>query len=249
MPRRCNILQDEVDKIVILCDQRNMRLNSSKTKTMIFNPLRSFDITPDISITPGISTEVVEEYKILGTIIRSDMKTISNTEYICKKAYARMWILRRLKALGCPIPELLDVLKQQVLSICEGNVAYWGPMITQEESNMLERCLKTGLHIIYQERYITFQQVLLLANMKSLKYRRLVLITKFSKKAFRSEKFKNWFCVSEARINGPQTRGKPLPLLKPVPCRTRRYERSSIPLMTKLLSWHPPLQYPALDLA
>ena len=65
-----------------------------------------------------------------------------------------MWILRRLKALGCPIPELLDVLRQQILSICEGNVAYWGPMITKEESNMLERCFKTGLHIIYQEKYI-----------------------------------------------------------------------------------------------
>ena len=216
---------------------------------MIFNPLRSFDISPDISISPGINTEVVEEYKILGTIIRSDMKTITNTEYICKRAYARMWVLRRLKALRCPIPELLDVLKQQILSICEGNVAYWGPMITKEESNMLERCLKTGLHIIYQEQYITFKQVLLLANMRSLKYRRKILITKFSKKAFRSEKFKNWFCESEARTAGARTRGNPIPLLKPVPCRTKRYEHSSIPLMTKLLNWHPPLQYPALELA
>ena len=111
-------------KIVILCGQRNMRLNNIKTKTMIFNSLRAYDITPNISISPGTNIEVVEEYKILGTIPRSDMKTISNTEYICKRAYARMWMLRRLKALGCPIPELLDVLKQQILSICEGNVAY-----------------------------------------------------------------------------------------------------------------------------
>ena len=37
-----------------------------------------------------------------------------------------MWVLRRLKALGCPIPELLDILKKHV--IWEGNVAYWGPM-------------------------------------------------------------------------------------------------------------------------
>ena len=153
-----------------MCGQRNQRLNTIKTKAMIFNPLRAYDIAPNISISPGTICEVVEEYKILGSIVRSELKTISNTEYICKRAYARMWILRRLKALGCPIPELLDVLKQQILSICEGNVAYWGPMITKEESNMLERCLKTGLHIIYQDRYISFKQVLLLANMNSLKY-------------------------------------------------------------------------------
>ena len=160
-----------------------------------------------------------------------------------------MSILGRLKALGCPIPELLDVLRQQILSICEGNVAYWGPMITREESNMLERCLKTGLHVIYQEKYITFEQILKLANMKSLKTRRVELISSFSKKAFRHDKFKDWFSESEARTVGARTRGKPIPRLKPVPCRTQRYQRSSIPLMTKLLSWHPPLRYFGLDLA
>jgi hypothetical protein len=176
------------------------------------------------------------------------MKTISNTEYICKRAYARMWILRRLKALGCPIPELMDVLRQQIISICEGNVAYWGPMITREESNMLERCLKTGLHIIYQEKYITYFQVLKLANIQSLKSRRISLITSFSKKAYRHEKFKGWFSESEARTDGARTRSKPIPRLKPVPCRTQRNKRSSIPLMTELLSWHPPLRYCGLDL-
>ena len=91
--------------------------------------------------------------------------------------------LSHLKTLGCPIPELLDVLRQQIISICEGNVAYWGPLITKEESNMIERCLKTGLHVIYQEKYITYSQVLKLANIQSLKSRRISLITSFSKKA------------------------------------------------------------------
>jgi hypothetical protein len=249
LPVQDNILQSEVDQIVLLCRERNMRLSNIKTKTMIFIPLRIYNISPEISISPGSFTEVVEEQKILSTIFRSDMKTISNTEYICKKAYTRMWILRRLKTLGCPIPELLDVLRQQILSICEGNVAYWGPMITKEESNMLERVLKTGLHIIYQERYITFPQILKLANMLSLKTRRVALITSFSKKAFRHEKFKGWFSEGEDRAVGARTRGRPIPHLKPVPCRTQRYKRSSLPLMTKLLSWHPPMRYFGLDLA
>ena len=95
------------------------------------------------------------------------MKTISNTEFICKKAYRRMWILRRLKSLGCPEAEMLDVLKQQIISICEGSVSFWGPMITKNESNMLERCLKTCLHIIYQDKYLSFNHALTLANIKS----------------------------------------------------------------------------------
>ena len=56
-------------------------------------------------------------------------------------------------ALGCPKPELLDVLRQQVLVMVEQAVPYWGPMITKAESDMLERVLKTGLLIIFQDEY------------------------------------------------------------------------------------------------
>ena len=153
----------------------------------------------------------------------------------------------RLKSLGCPVAELLHVLKQPIVIICEGSVAFWGPMITKNESNMLERCLKTGLHIIYQEQYLSFNNALKLANIRSLKIRRLEAISKFSKKAFLSEKYRNWF--SKNNCIDTRTRWKQTATLKPVTCRTQRYEKSSLPLMTKLLTWHPPLRYTALDLA
>ena len=83
--------------------------------------------------------------------------------------------------------------------------------------------------------------------MKSLKLRRFEAITNFSKKALASEKYKNWF--SKDTFVDSRTRGKPTAILKPVTCRTQRYKRSSLPLITKLLTWHPPLRYTALDLA
>ena len=53
--------------------------------------------------------EVVDNFKLLGVIIRSDMKWYDNTNYICQKGYARLWLLRRLKNLGAGVLELLDV--------------------------------------------------------------------------------------------------------------------------------------------
>ena len=41
--------------------------------------------------------DLVEEHEILGLIVRSDLKSISNTEYIWKKAYKRLLILRRME--------------------------------------------------------------------------------------------------------------------------------------------------------
>ena len=95
-----------------------------------------------------------------------------------------MWVLRRLKSLGCPTAELLVVLQQQVISVCEIGTAWWGPMISKSESNTLERILKTGLHIVYQEKYISFNNALLLSQFKSLRDRRILAITRFAKKIY-----------------------------------------------------------------
>ena len=65
LPRKENSQQDEIDNIVSLSFQRNMQLNQTKTKTMIFNPLRKYDVFLEIYIKQGELTEVVEEQKIL----------------------------------------------------------------------------------------------------------------------------------------------------------------------------------------
>ena len=79
-----------------------------------------------------------------------------------------MWFLRRLFSMGCPQNELIEVLKQQIVSVCEVGVPFWAPMITVSESNMVERSLKTGLHIILQEKYVSFGNALKIAKMQSL---------------------------------------------------------------------------------
>ena len=135
-----------------------------------------------------------------------------------------------------------------ICNICEVVVPYWGPMITARESNMLERCMKTGLQIIFQENYRSYEHALKQANLKTLRQRRILLMNNFAKKASKSERFNKWFVV-ESNEEGKSTRTKkPTRLLRQIPCRTQRYERSSLPYLTKLLSWHPPLPAPDLSM-
>ena len=68
-----------------------------------------------------------------------------------------------MQKIKCP------VLQQQIVSVCEFGVAWWGPMISKYESNMIECCFKAGLHIILQSEYITFKQALRRTNKESLK--------------------------------------------------------------------------------
>ena len=53
---------------------------------MIFNRRKKWDVMPELYITPGVNLEVVEEMKLVGYILRSDMKTKSNTKYITSQA-------------------------------------------------------------------------------------------------------------------------------------------------------------------
>ena len=155
LPDNKNKMQKHINDLVQYSTDSFMKINKTKTKAAIFNPLRSIDIQPKIILDENEQSEieVVGEVKLLGQIITTDMKTTKNTRNICHNAYSRMNMLRRLSAWGCPKPELLDVLRQQVLVMVEQAVPYWGPMISNAESDMLERLLKTGLLIIFQDEY------------------------------------------------------------------------------------------------
>ena len=151
-----------------------------------------------------------------------------------------MYLLHRLNKLGCPRAEMVEVLKSQILSVAEQAVPYWGPSITKSESHMIEGILKTGLHIILQNEYISFRHALKSTKLKSLSSRRKDIIFKFARKAEKSERFSEWF--NKIRCD-PEKRHKPKSTFKRVTCRTNRYSRSALPMVTDALSWHPPKVY------
>ena len=97
--------------------------------------------------------QVVEELKLLGVTIRSDLNWSSHCDQICKTAYARMWMLRRLKPLGANIQEVIDVYEKQILRILEFAVAAWNPRINMAQISQLERVQKCALAIILEEKY------------------------------------------------------------------------------------------------
>ena len=108
----------------------------------------------------GDYLDVVESFKLLGIIIRSDMKCYDKTEYVCQKGYSRLWMLRRLKGLGASISEMLDVYEKQVRSVLELAVPVWQPALTQHETKQIERVQRCALYIIVGEEYTHCDQAL-----------------------------------------------------------------------------------------
>ena len=237
LPDANNVIQEEFDRLKIFADERQMVLNEDKTKVMLFNTGKSYDFMPQIETEAGDMLEVVEEMKLLGIIVRSDMTWHSNTKQLCQKGYSRLWMLRNLKKLGACRADLVDVYYKQCRSVLELAVPAWTPGLTKTEINQLERVQKSACAIILGENYASYKSALRQLDMETLELRRQNICLTFGKKALKSDKFKQWFSINEDSEPVIKTRNfKPKPTLKKVKCRKKKYRKSPIPYLTDLLN-------------
>ena len=87
--------------------------------------------------------EVIDETRLLGVIIRSDLKWSLNTENLIERDYKNLWIIRRLKSLGAEQIDLVEIYTKMIRSILELAVPAWQGAITQhEKKSTLKECRK-----------------------------------------------------------------------------------------------------------
>ena len=232
LPTRSNPMQAQLDSLSEYCRQAKMSINKQKTKCMLFNRAKQYDFIPELSLSEEARLEVVESMKLVGYQISSDLSTRANTKYIVGRAWKRMWIIRRLKALGAGEADLLNVLRCQVLSVLQFAVPAWTTMITKEESKSIESVQRTGLYLIYGSRFRSYTWALQAAHMRTQADQRSKLFEKFTRACVKSNKFSKWFCKTDTSQAMP-TRSKKT-TFKPVPTRTKAYAKSPIPQMVAL---------------
>ena len=208
-----------------------MQLNLKKTKLMLFNPGRIRDFMPNFSMD-GKEIELVEEHKLLGVVLRSDLSWEPHVDYIVGRCYSKLWILRRLKQLGADSEDLTEIYQTQIRSILEFAAPVWHPAITGELRLKLERVQKSAFHIILSDNYTSYRAARKVLGLNTLHARRQSLCKKFAKKSFKHEKFSKWFKLNEKKT---KTRHKQ-PKLCNVVCRTSRFEKSPISYLTNILN-------------
>ena len=95
-----------------------MKINSSKSKFMVFNPTLSFDFVPEMELDSN-TLETVESMKLLGLVVSNNLSWKLNTENLTKKAYGRLWSISRLANHGATLDDLIDIYNKQVRSVLE----------------------------------------------------------------------------------------------------------------------------------
>ena len=72
-------LQMELYRLQNYANQNQMVINCDKSKVMLFNTGRKYDFMPRLQIEDGTFLSVVEEFKLLGVVLQSNLKWYSNT--------------------------------------------------------------------------------------------------------------------------------------------------------------------------
>ena len=144
-----------------------MKLNCEKTKYMIFNFCKSLQFQTRIQIDQSL-LEQVHQMKLLGVIISDDLTWHKNTDYLVKRAYMRMTILRKLYEFKVNTKDLILIYILYIRSLVEQNCVVWSSSITKEESDSIERIQKIAFRLIFRENYMSYTHALQLSGLPSL---------------------------------------------------------------------------------
>ena len=232
LPDENNPLLPAWESLVTYVQCHDMKLNFEKTKIMLFNPGRKYDFTPRIRAPDGNYLEVAEQFKLLGVIIRTDLRWCDNTDFIFSRAMRKMWMLRNLKKMGGTQNDLLDIYIKHIRSIAEYAAPVWNFGLTKKEIIKLERIQKISLAIIegpnLKKYKITCQDL----KISTLQDRRSRLCEKMALKTAESEYFENWYQLNNCE---KITRTQKL-MYKPVPYKNESLKKSPILNFTNILN-------------
>ena len=178
-------------------EDKKMKINSKKTKAMIFN-FTSNQFTTKLQLD-NENIEIIENTKLLGTIISNDLKWDLNTKNLIKKANMRMQLLRKVASFGASKKDLKEIYILFIRSILEQSAVVWSSSLTCQNKIDLERIQKSALRIILGNEYGNYTNALNKLDLQTLEERRDILCLNFAKKCTKNDRFKNIFPLNESK--------------------------------------------------
>ena len=139
--------QEFLSKINNWTEKQKMKLNEKKTKNMIFNFSKKNQFITKLSVNDN-NLEVVEETKLLGTVLTNNLSWNRNTEELVKRGFRRMNLLFKAAKFTNSKEDLKAIYLTYIGSIIEQSPVVWHSSLTKRNINDLERVQKAAAKVI-----------------------------------------------------------------------------------------------------
>lgn len=223
--------QNRIKQIAAWTKDNLMEVNEKKTNYMIFTRVM-VNFTTRLRIN-NTYMERVEEAKVLGVWLTSDLTWGKNTKELVKKSFAKIGMLTKLRYVGVAIEDLLDIYALCIRSIVEYCSVLWHSRLTQEMITSLEMVQKTCLRVILGENYVSYSAALEMCNLKSLWQRREDRCMNFAKKCLKHPLHSRQFPVNSNNVKNKHTSRETFDVNF---ASTEIYRKSAIPYLQRMLN-------------
>jgi hypothetical protein len=222
--------QSHLNSIATWTDENLMRLNEDKTNYIIFTRTKQ-QFATRLTVN-GKLLERKEAVKICGVWLQEDGSWEKNTKELCRKAYARLGMLTKLKYAGVGVEDLVQLYKMFIRSRLEFCGVAFHSGLTQQQSDSLERCEAVCLRVILQESYVSHDAACEMLGLERLAVRRQARCLSYSLKALKHPQNLRMF-PRNPNIDIDFRSREPFTVNFG---RTEAYRRSTIPYCQRLLN-------------
>ena len=144
---------------------------------------------------------MVEESRLLGTQLTSDLRWSRNTDEMVSKAMKKMWLLRRLKILKLDRNTILEYYIKEIRPLVEQCVPVWNSGLTGSHNKEIEKVQKVACRIILGSNYVNYQIACNSLGIFPLSDRRHQLSLNYAIKLFHSPRRDEFFSVTQNNVN------------------------------------------------
>ena len=225
--------QQNIDQITDWTAENLMQLNETKSNYMIFSR-SSTEFATRLTMN-GNTLERTEEVKLVGVWVTTFLDWDKNSHELCKKAFARMTMLTKLRYVGTSMEDLIDVYILYIRSILEYCCVVWHSTLTVQQSTDIENVQKLCLKVILGQDYESYVDALTLCNLERLDVRREARCLKFGLRSLLHPVHSNLFPVNP-HVLSTNYHAQNKEHFQVNWARTESYRMSAVPYIQRLLN-------------
>ena len=211
-----------------------MQLNEQKTNYMVFSRSQT-EVATRLTVNSK-TIDRIEEVKLVGVWIDTWLDWEKNTRELCRKAYARMTMITKLKYAGVGKEDLLNIYTLYIRSLLEYCSVVWHSTLTAEQNNKLESVQKLCLKIILGPAYEGYESALQCCGLDSLRYRREQKCLQFGRKNLLHPVHCSMFPVNQHPGQQPSSNTRRKEHFTVNWAKTNSYRMSAIPYIQRMLN-------------
>ena len=213
--------------------QNKMEINESKSKYIVFSKSKEKFATR-LTINDK-NLERVDEILHLGIWITEDLLWDKQISEICKRSYPRIKMLTKLKYVGVPTQDLIELYCIYIRSLTEYCSTVFHSSLTLKLQNKLEAIQKTCLRVILGVMYVDYTSALEMCGLKSLHMRREHRSIQFALKCTKHQLNQRIFPLNPSTDTHDVRHRKKF---KVNMAHTETYKKSSVPFLQRKLNEH-----------